>query len=159
MSETTKKTVENEEVAVAAVEPEIVEVEPKKPYTFRKLSSPDIFLMTKIIGKIGINEFVDCFDKDGVLGVLKGLTAEEKTEDAGAMLAAAAVALEIANVVFGNIHKCEKEIYQLLEQTSNLTIAEITADGNGVMFLEMVIDFIKKDEFPDFIKVVSKLFK
>ena len=24
---------------------------------------------------------------------------------------------------------------------------------------EMVIDFLKKDEFPDFIKVVSKLFK
>ena len=159
MSETTKKTVENEEVAVAAVEPEIVEAEPEKPYTFRKLSSPDIFLMTKIIGKIGINEFVDCFDKDGVLGFIKGLTTEEKESESGAMLAAASVILEIANVVFGNLHKCEKEIYQLLEQTSNLTVEEITAEGNGVMFFEMLIDFIKKDEFPDFIKVVSKLFK
>lgn len=158
MSETTKKPAKKEAAAVVPADTvEIVEAE--KPYTFRKLASPDIFLMFKIISKIGINEFTDCFDKEGVLSFVKNLTAEEKAEDSGAMLAAAAVALEIANVVLGNLHKCEKEIYQLLEQTSNLTVAEITAEGNGVMFFEMVIDFIKKDEFPDFFRVVSKLFK
>ena len=142
MSETTEKILENE-----------------KPYTFRELSSKDVFLMFKILGKIGINEFMDCCDKDGVMSVIKNMTTEEKDSESGAMLAAASVLLEVANVVMGNMHKCEADIYQLLANTSNLTVEEITAEGNGVMFVEMVIDFIKKPEFPDFFKVVSKLFK
>lgn len=131
----------------------------EKPYTFRMLSSGDVFLMFKIISKIGINEFMDCFDKNGVMSVIQNMTAEEKETDSGAMLAAASVLLEVANVVMGNMHKCEADIYQLLARTSNLTVEEITAEGNGVMFVEMVIDFIKKPEFPDFFKVVSRLFK
>ena len=46
----------------------------------------------------------------------------------------------------------------MLSQTSNLTDDEIKAPGTAAMFLEMVIDFIKKEEFRDFIKVVSRLF-
>ena len=49
--------------------------------------------------------------------------------------------------------------YQMLSQTSNLSVKEIKAPGNATLFLEMVIDFIKKEEFRDFIKVVLNLFK
>lgn len=143
MTETTEKTIEVTE----------------KPYHFRDLSSKDVFLMFKIISKIGINEFMDCFDKNGVLSVIQNMTAEEKDSDSGAMLAAASVLLEVANVILGNMHKCEDDIYQLLATTSNLTVKEITAEGNGVMFVEMVVDFVKKPEFPDFFRAVSKLFK
>ena len=38
----------------------------KKAYTFRKLNSTDTFLMFRIVGKIGINEFTACFEKDAV---------------------------------------------------------------------------------------------
>lgn len=143
MTETTEKTIEVTE----------------KPYHFRDLSSKDVFLMFRIISKIGINEFMDCFDKNGVLSVIQNMTAEEKDSDSGAMLAAASVLLEVANVILGNMHKCEDDIYQLLATTSNLTVKEITAEGNGVMFVEMVVDFVKKPEFPDFFRAVSKLFK
>ena len=138
---------------------EVKTTETEKKYTFRKLSSKDMFLMFKIIGSIGINEFTACFSKEGVTNLLKQLSTEEKASNSGTAIAATGVILEIANVVLGNIGKCEKEIYTLLAQTSNLTIEEITAEGNAVMFFEMVIDFLKKDEFPDFIKVVSRLFK
>ena len=134
-------------------------VEAAKPYTFRALSSTDMFLMFNIISKIGINEFTACFGKEGVINTIKNFSADEKSGDAAAVVAATSVFLEIANVILGNIGRCEKEIYKLLSQTSNLTVEEISAPGNAVMFLEMVIDFVKKDEFPDFIKVVSKLFK
>lgn len=131
----------------------------EKPYTFRKLGAPDMFLMFKIISSIGINEFTKCLESASVLNVINEMSQEEKNADSGAMLAAGAVILEAVNVVFANIHKCEKEIYQLLANTSNLSVEEITAEGKAVMFVEMVVDFLKKDEFPDFIKVVSKLFK
>lgn len=131
----------------------------EKPYKFRKLASTDIFLMFRIVSAIGINEFTACFGKDNVLDIIKSMSEKEKHSNDGAMIAAASVILEIANVVFGNISKCEKEIYQMLANTSNLTVEEITAEGNAVMFMEMVIDFLKKEEFGDFFKVVSKLFK
>ena len=131
----------------------------EKPYKFRKLGSHDVFLMFRIISAIGINEFTACFGKEGVINTIKGLSTEEKRSDSGAMIAAASVMLEIANVILGNVGKCEKEIYQMLANTSNMTIEEITAEGNAILFMEMLIDFCKKEEFGDFIKVVSKLFK
>ena len=149
------ETILNENDVKAVETVETVE----KPYKFRKLSSDDVFLMFRIISKIGINEFTACFGKDNVINAIRKMSSKEKATDAGAMIAYTSVALEAANVILGNIEKCRNDIYTMLERTSNLTMDEITAEGNAVMFLEMVVDFIKKEEFGDFIKVVSKLFK
>lgn len=137
------------------------EVVVEKPYKFRKLGSTDIFLMFTIISKIGINEFMACLEGDSLKHLVKALVSKENEENKDDIYIMGAVAgtLEIAKVIFANLHKCEKEIYKLLEQTSNLTIEEITAEGNAVMFLEMVMDFLKKEEFPGFIRVVSAWFK
>lgn len=137
-------------------------VETTKPYTFRMLGAPDVFLMFKIIKAIGINEFMACLQGDSLKSMLNMFmesNGNEGDQDDVLMFGALAGVLEIANVIIGNLPKCEREIYQLLAQTSNLTEDEIKAEGNAVMFVEMVIDFIKKPEFKDFIKVVSKLFK
>lgn len=159
-----KKETMIDNVEMAETEPvemaeTVTETEPEKPYTFRKLGSDDIFLMFRIISKIGINEFTACFGKESVLNVIKNMSVEEKRSDSGAMLAYASVALEAANVILGNIGKCRDEIYTMLSNTSNLSVDEIRAEGNAALFLEMLVDFIKKEEFSDFIKVVSKLFK
>ena len=144
-----------------------VEVTEEKPYKFRKLASADVFLMFRIISKIGINEFMTALKSDSLKNIIEMFKdkvnyddkEEEQDNDDLYMMGAIAGTLEIANVIIGNLSKCENEIYQLLSQTSNLTVDEIKAEGNAVMFVEMVIDFIKKDEFPDFIRVASKLFK
>ena len=152
-----KKPVEEVTEIAAAAQPEPL-------YTFRKLGAPDIFLMSQIISKIGLNEFMACFEKDGIRNLIATVTSKENNEEAAeedqsANIVGLSVVMEIVNVILGNLPKCEAEIYKLLAQTSNLTIKEITAPGNAVMFVEMVIDFIKKEEFKDFIKVVSRLFK
>ena len=123
-------------------------------YSFRKLNSTDVFLMFKIIGKIGINEFAQSFEKDNMLDLMKNAkNAENATTVMGI-----SVILEMANVIIGNLPKCEAEIYQMLSNTSNLTVEQVK-ELDFATFTEMVIDFIKKEEFKDFIKVVSKLFK
>ena len=135
----------------------------EKPYTFRLLGAPDMFLMFKIISKIGIREFNACFENDGITNLVASMMGEKKEQTDGEEKSASVtyieVILEVADVLIKNISKCENDIYQMLSQTSNLTIDEIKAPGNSAMFLEMIIDFIKKEEFRDFIKVVSKLFK
>ena len=140
---------------------EIIEMKPAvetdaKPYTFRKLAAVDVFPMFKIIGAIGINEFTACFEKDGVKNMIASFTGES-TEELSSIVGISVI-LEIANVIIGNLPKCENEIYQILSQTSNLTVKQVE-ELDMAVFFEMVIDFIKKEEFKDFIKVVSKLFK
>ena len=139
---------------------EIIEMNPveaaEKPYVFRKLSAVDVFPMFKIIGAIGINEFTACFEKDGIKNMIASFTGESG-EDMSSIVGISVI-LEIANVIIGNLPKCESEIYQILSQTSNLSVAQVKKLDMAVFF-EMVIDFVKKEEFKDFIKVVSKLFK
>ena len=149
-------------IAQTAVEGTVTEIQEgditmKKPvYTFRKLNSTDTFLMFKIIGKIGINEFTACFDRDAVKQMITSITGD----DAGNAntLVGISVMLEITNVVVGNLPKCEAEIYQLLSNTSNLSVDEVKG-LDFATFTGMVIDFIKKEEFRDFIGVVSRSFK
>ena len=126
----------------------------RQVYTFRKLNSTDTFLMFKIIGKIGINEFTKSFDKDNIISLI---SATKGAENATTVVGISVI-LEMANVIIGNLPKCETEIYQMLSNTSNLSVDEVRG-LDFATFTEMVIDFIKKEEFKDFIKVVSKLFK
>lgn len=132
-----------------------------KPYTFRRLSSVDVFLMFKIIGKIGVKEFNACFENDGIKNLVAAMMGEKKAadgEEQSMSVTYIAVILEVADVIFKNLPKCETEIFQMLSQTSDLSIDAVRALDMAT-FTEMVIDFIKKEEFKDFIKVVSKLFK
>lgn len=121
----------------------------EKVYTFRRLNSTDTFLMFKVIGKIGVNELTKVIDGDFVKTTVK-------TKDY--MASGISIILETASVIIGNLPKCENEVYELLSNTSNLTVEQVRG-LDFVTFTEMVIDFIKKEEFKDFIKVVSRLFK
>lgn len=125
-------------------------------YTFRKLDAPDVFLMFKILSKIGISEFADCFSKDNVKQMLGKLTGTNNSGNT--TIVGISVMLEAANVILGNLPKCETEIYQMLSSTSNLSVKEVKA-LDMITFTKMVIDFVKKEEFRDFIQVVSELFK
>ncbi len=50
-----------------------------KVYTFRKLNSTDTFLMFKILGKIGINEFSNALGKDTVKQLISGAKGGDTT--------------------------------------------------------------------------------
>jgi len=156
MSETTmmETKIEDQEMKTE----EATEMEVKKPYTFRQLKSKDVFLMSKIIGKIGVNEFTACFEKDGIKKMIASFTGESAEDVDFTSVVGITVILEIANVILGNLPKCENEIYQMLSSVSGMAVKEVE-DLDMTIFMEMIIDFIKKEEFKDFIKVVSKLFK
>ena len=127
-------------------------VENVKPYSFRALCATDIAPMCAIIGKIGINNFTKCFNSDDLLDLFdKNKGVKNLTN-----LAGMTIAFEMANTIVQNIPHCEKEIFELLASVSGLKVNEIKTFGLAT-FTEMVIDFVKKEEFKDFFKVVSKL--
>lgn len=133
-----------------------VEQATEKPYTFRKLAADDMFVMFTIIKKIGLKEFKACFEGESLETLVA--TFKNSNGDAKALTAVGlSVGFDAVDIILGNLPKCKEEIYQLLAQTSNL--AEETIRADAILFTEMVIDFLKKEEFPAFIKVVSKLFR
>ena len=125
--------------------------ETTKVYELRDLQSKDIFPTVKIISKIGINEFKQCFSSDDI----KALVGEDKVDVEAIGLS---VFLDVANVVLSHIPSCEEDIYLLLSGLSGMSKKEI-AELPLLTFTEMIIDVVKKDEFKDFIKVVSKFLK
>ena len=137
-------------------------VEEKKPYEFRKLCSDDIFLMLQVIKKIGIKEFKSCFEDEAVGKTISKLfnkgENDGKENDAAIYAVAGVVLMPALDIIIGALPKCKDELYNLLGEVSNLKADEIRK-LDAVVFVEMVIDFFKKPEFPDFFKVVSKLFK
>ena len=145
------KTTINPEIANN--EAEIMQTE--KPYVFRKLSTEDIFPMLKLMNKIGFKELKENESLKNVLFMFAGGTVKGKIDPNKLGID---MFLELACVITECIPKCENELYTLLANTSNLSIDEIKTQSPAVTF-EMIVDFVKKEEFGDFFKVVSKLFK
>lgn len=140
MSETTN---------IQALEP----VKEEKTYTLRALEAKDVFLMSKIIGAIGIKEFKDCFESDAIKSMITNPDDEEAVASVGV-----AVFLDIAEIILNNLPKCEKDVYTFLGNLSGMTPEQIESLPMNTFF-EMLIDVIQKEEFKDFMQVVSKLFK
>jgi hypothetical protein len=125
--------------------------------------------MCKVIKAIGIKEFKACFENGGVQEMIAQLAISNEQENgeqenneqgdnsSAVVKAGISVALDLADVIIGNLPKCEDEIFQLLSKVSGMTEKAVRKMGFADFF-GMIIDFIKKEEFRDFIKVVSRLF-
>lgn len=131
----------------------MITVEDKPVYKLRALEAKDVFLVSKIISDIGIKEFKECFNSE----TLKEVTGGDENSDV-VMSVGIAVFMDIAEIVFHNLPKCEKDVYSFLSSLSGMPEREIESLPM-VTFTEMVIDVIKKEEFKDFMQVVSGLFK
>jgi hypothetical protein len=143
MNETIENAAVIEDTAAAIVE---------KPYKFRKLCSDDIFPMLSIIGAVGVNEFAACISFADFMKSGEMKSDDENTAEYMKM------GLNIAGILCKNIPNCRSDIYTLLANVSGMTVEEVSTMDFAV-FAEMVIDFVRKEEFRDFIGVFSKLFK
>lgn len=158
--------------AYMSVQTQTEQVELLKPYTFRKLNSTDLFPMIKIISKIGIDELATVLDGNFVQNIMndvreKNKQAEQSKENAeqsdkksssDLFQIGVGIALKLANKILEHIPSCENEIYMLLGNISGMgadAVKELDLD----VFLEMIMDFVMKDEFKNFFKVASKYIK
>lgn len=118
-------------------------------YTLRKLCADDMFIMFRIISKIGMKDLRKCLAAVDVQAAISG-----KDVNAVGM----AVAFEIAAVLMEHLPDCKKEIYTFLESLSGMKEKEIAALDMAT-FTQMIIDVIRKEEFRDFFTAVSTSFK
>ncbi len=118
-----------------------------KVYALRALQSDDLFLMLKVINKIGIKEIKKCFESEAVVKAITAMTDGKKVKDTATV--GMTVMLEIADVLARNLPACRDELYQLLSTLSGMTLEEI-AKLPMLTMVDMVVDVIKMQEFADF---------
>lgn len=121
----------------------------KKKFELRKLCAKDIFVMVKIISKIGVSEFKNCFKSPSVHSKIKS------NVDFSAI--GLEVIIEMVGTVLENLPKCESDIYSFLADLSGMKSNEISELGMSE-FAELIEAVLTKDEFKDFFTVVSKYF-
>lgn len=132
-----------------------------KAYVLRELRADDVFLMFRIISKVGVQEFKACFESDAIKAMIGKMKKGEdkKTAVDGNMFAVGMVVVfDICSLIVEKLPNCRDDIYAFLASLSGMTKDEIAALPM-VTFTEMIVDVIKKEEFKDFFGVVSKLLK
>lgn len=131
----------------------------EKAYTLREMTADDVFPMFKIISGIGLKEFKAAFESDDVKAAIAAMTGGEvEGEKPDATAIGITIAVNIADVIFSNLPKCKADIYKLLSGLSGLPMKDIAALPMPV-FMDMVVDTIKKEEFKDFFGAAARLFK
>ena len=131
----------------------VVEMATENKIELRKLEAKDVAPMASILSKIGMKEIKACFNPDDIQEIVSGKDAEDAAAAVGFT-----VIFDIAGVILGNYEKCQDDIFKLIASLSGKDkegIAKLPLDT----FFELIIEIVQKEEFKDFFKVVSKLFK
>ena len=116
-------------------------------YEIKTFKTKDIFSAVKLIKAFGINEVKD-ITNNIELAQITDKKGHIDTDKLGYQL------------VVNHLGDCEKEIYQFLENTSNLTKEQIK-EMKATEFIKFMQDYIKfqKDDFSDFFSQVSQSLK
>lgn len=121
-----------------------------KEYEFRKLNATDLFVLMKLIKKIGVSSFTDVISPEAMQAFTKGEKGKTTDDEA---LAVGTMMFGIAELIVEKLADCEDEVFNLLSRTSNLSKAEVKNLDIDV-FVKMVFDFVKKEEFMSFFDAV-----
>lgn len=124
----------------------------KREYTLRALQAKDLFMMMRILKKIGLKEVKECFNAAEVKKEISEAAGKEDGERAAAI--GLAVTMEMAALLIDHLPECENEIYAFLASLSGQKAEEI-AELPMNTFAGMIADVFKDEGFADFF---SRLF-
>lgn len=126
----------------------------------RELKSCDIFPMIQILNKIGFSELKTILTPDKIKDMVKTFQSDDEADEEvdTKTILGFNVIFEVTGLILKNLPSCEQELYKFLSGLSGLSVKELE-DLGMVEFTDMIVAVIKKPEFKDFFRAVSKLFK
>lgn len=135
-----------------------------KPYKFRKLTSKDISPMVRILKKIELKRIKELFSSEEIKNLIQNKQNEEETEEDNTessqdlMKLGGNLLIEAIPMLLDAVDNCIGDVNILLASVANMEVAELENLDLDVYF-NMVYDFVNKEEFSGFLKVVSKFLK
>ena len=130
-----------------------------KAYTLRDLSADDLFVVLKIVNKIGVKEVKNCFsaaEMKNDIQTLANAAGDENSEFVAAVVLS--VMMSVASLIIERLPECKTELYDFLASLSGMKAKEVAAMPMGEFF-GMVMDVLKHPSFTDFFQRVVGLFK
>jgi len=108
--------------------------------------------MARLVGKIGVAQFLAGLDKD----MVEKISAIRDGKDLLKDVSVASASVQIINIVLQNAGRIRPELYELLGSAAGMTEAEIK-DLPASRFVELLDAFVSRDDFWDFFTQVSRL--
>ena len=118
-------------------------------YELRTLCSKDIFPLSKIIDKIGFSELKGIFSKPEIQKAIQ--TGNESA-------VGISTAIELVSIVLNHLESIEEDLYKWLASVTGESVNTLRNDSMSD-FVELLIAIVQKEEFADFIQVVSRFVK
>ena len=122
----------------------------------RNLQACDIFTMVKILNGIGLTKIKSASDFEKIKEARKSMTDENANNIASQV--GTDVILSVVSVLFENLPEIESDLYKFVGSIAGIKPAEVAKLDLNV-FINLIIDIFKKEEFADFFKRASKLIK
>ena len=122
----------------------------------RNLQASDIFTMVKILNGIGLTKIKSAIDFEKIKELRKNMT--DKNADDIASQVGTDVILSVVSVMFENLPAIESDLYKFVGSLAGIKPTEV-AKLDLTVFVDLIFDIFKKEEFVDFFKRASKLIK
>lgn len=131
-------------------------------FNLRTLKTSDMFPMFQILNKIGFKEIKDRLTPEKIELILSKFSDEEKQEKTSVAnmttIVGFNIVMEIAGVILDHLPSIENDLYVFLSGVSGIKQKDLS-NLPPADFMELIILVLQKEEFVDFFKVVSRLFK
>ena len=122
----------------------------------RNLQASDIFTMVKILNGIGLTKIKSAIDFEKIKELRKNMT--DKNADDIASQVGTDIILSVVSVMFENLPAIESDLYKFVGSLAGIKPTEVAKLDLNV-FVDLIFDIFKKEEFVDFFKRASKLIK
>lgn len=119
-------------------------------FTLRTLVADDIFMMCKIISKIGLREIGKCFETPEAEKAIDDNTVSVKE-------VGISVGIDIAAVLVEHLPDCRDDLYKFLAGLCDKQPPNIASMLPG-QFIRLIRSLGQNEGFADFIEAVSELF-
>lgn len=123
-------------------------------YTVRELKATDLGPVCKILSKIGVRQFKDCFNNID-FGKEKSEELEDKDELTDAQVGLS-VMIDIVSVITENMDAAQIEINTFLSSVTGLDVNAIE-NLSLADYMDLIIEVLTKADFKDFFNRAMKL--
>lgn len=138
-------------------------------FTVRKPKATDLFVVSKIIRGIGLNNIKECFSSMDIMSLRNSMMKENETVDEFGNIthaefsneqlsrAGVVVVTSIADLILEKMDVIQNDVFKYISNVTGLDV-KVVEDLPITDFAEILMAIIKEPDFVDFIKVVLKSF-